>query len=739
MKKVFRVNEIRLIVGMVLTGLLFLASAGMAPGNDIVLKSANDRKEAPLVLQPLDYTENPVDIPNPDRGFERGNDDAAGLGAFIPDRPGGSNYWGYMTIPASANTILGQPFEMAYEMTPPMYFGQEGVGPEYCNVPVEPRIVQFYLVLNEFSSNAWCDSSPGTPADHTRVGVDGPITSYGLDFIRDQLEFIRSNTNSVAHIRVCYDPKGWNHFVWTADNLNYEDDGPASANERYYYKADYEKPVTAENRAAHIAKPGAGTWRGSSPIFRMCTVPGFTDMNWVQYHYHQLKPIFQEYSDVIWAFDSGTFGPWGESHSNYDAEVPGNYKIILDALLDAVPDDKPIMTHIGGFLDWYNRTYNTTYDFGTLDTSPTPVRGTPEARFGMFDDSNGFSADEYSYGDNGSLTEGYRMLAHDPILPGHNPNGSDPSLTRPGVSPVIGYNDSGTNRLVAVPEELGDPRWRGAYFIDWDRTKVMNFLGKMSVYGGEQIGEEPDSGTNGGYVPVGERVDNPFNDVVLRFPSMFYEHSISNFTYMCMQQGPGSFKSRADYPYTRDSIDVGITYPWNGQTVQVLYDPVYEGQSALAYYRDRLGYRLVLREANASEWVKQNGILMFEGKIQNVGWGKIFNKKAVKVILKSKSNGFVSNAVLTNIDPYDWQPAEVGPNGAMPDSRATNTAAWRDLNFSVKMSAFGSVPAGDYDIYLKINDPKEQSANKRCIRFANKGNTWNADLGANLIGSTTVL
>jgi len=54
------------------------------------------------------------------------------------------------------------------------------------------------------------------------------------------------------------------------------------------------------------------------------------------------------------------------------------------------------------------------------------------------------------------------------------------------------------------------------------------------------------------------------------------------------------------------------------------------------------------------------------------------------------------------------------------------------------MEAFGSVPAVDYDIYLKINDPKEKSANKRCIRFANKGNSWNADLGANLIGSTTI-
>jgi hypothetical protein len=56
------------------------------------------------------------------------------------------------------------------------------------------------------------------------------------------------------------------------------------------------------------------------------------------------------------------------------------------------------------------------------------------------------------------------------------------------------------------------------------------------------------------------------------------------------------------------------------------------------------------------------------------------------------------------------------------------------------MDAFGDVPLGEYDIYLKINDPKEQSANKRSIRFANKGDgIWDTGLGANLIGSTKVL
>ncbi|MEX2655924.1 MAG: hypothetical protein WD272_00285, partial [Balneolales bacterium] len=71
MKKVFRVNEIRLVVGLVLTGLLCAACTGMATGDGIVLNDADDSEVAPLVSQALDYTENPVDIPNPDRGFYR--------------------------------------------------------------------------------------------------------------------------------------------------------------------------------------------------------------------------------------------------------------------------------------------------------------------------------------------------------------------------------------------------------------------------------------------------------------------------------------------------------------------------------------------------------------------------------------------------------------------------------------------------------------------------------------------
>ncbi|MFU8861852.1 MAG: DUF4832 domain-containing protein, partial [Cyclonatronaceae bacterium] len=196
-----------------------------------------------------------------------------------------------------------------------------------------------------------------------------------------------------------------------------------------------------------------------------------------------------------------------------------------------------------------------------------------------------------------------------------------------------------------------------------------------------------------------------------------------------------------DFIYTEENVTRPVQFPaseaelvsgtFTGEIKTAIFDPVYDGRTGLEYIRDRMGYRLVLREANASEWVMQDGTLRFEGKIQNVGFGNVVNRKNVSVILKS-GTGSGTYTALTNLDARDWLTDEAG-NG-----RPDNTAAWRDLNFSVAMSAFGEVPPGDYDIYLKINDPKEQSTNKRSIRFANNGNSWDAGLGANRIGSTTV-
>jgi len=141
-----------------------------------------------------------------------------------------------------------------------------------------------------------------------------------------------------------------------------------------------------------------------------------------------------------------------------------------------------------------------------------------------------------------------------------------------------------------------------------------------------------------------------------------------------------------------------------------------------------MGYRLVLREAYV---YAKDGILEFKGKIQNVGFGNVINEKRVTVLLQPKAGGECFTAD-TNLDPRDWLVAHDG------NSRPDSTAAWRDLSFAIKLNELGKMPPGEYNIYLKINDPKETSKNKRCIRFANY-DMWDAALGANMVGEVAIV
>ncbi|SDF04208.1 protein of unknown function [Pricia antarctica] len=246
---------------------------------------------------------------------------------------------------------------------------------------------------------------------------------------------------------------------------------------------------------------------------------------------------------------------------------------------------------------------------------------------------------------------------------------------------------------------------------DYDRNAALTWIrNQNNFYGGETVGPGSD------------------DNIYPRFPNVLYEAAYAQTTHLNTSYSQRTYKLWDDFVYNEENVTAPFTPPHDGVTRTAIFDPLYNGKNGMEYMRDRLGYRLVLREANASKFVDQNGTLRFEGKIQNVGFGNVVNKKNVSIILKAKDSSNTYRA-LTNLDPRDWRPDL--------DSRADNTAAWRDLNFSVEMGAFGKVPRGDYDLYLKINDPKEFSATKRCIRFANH-DIWNASLSANLIGSTTV-
>lgn len=605
MQKVFGMNRLLLIIGLIFTGWLYGAFTGERRESDTAPKDTHNREVAPLVLQELDYTENPVDVPNPDRGFYRPSRYIVPVEA-IDEEPG---------IPELGATIAGT------------------------SVYTDTRIVYMKFDLRNFSSNAPLNGIPLGPWSSDDdvapdYGTTRPLTPAALDYIRGALQKIR-DSEAVAMVIFSYDSQGFTY------------------NNRGGY-----------NQFVHDCEPGAPQGRvwhetGVPEASDLCGIPGHEDKNWVQYHLWQLGSIYSEFEDCIMAVKGGVFGPWGEMHSTSYSRSKEGYHWLLEALLGYVPASRSLLVHAGGVMAWHNVEYGTDYNFTHLMPAPEP--GTPAQRFGMFNDS--YSRGGNAYTDGGSLSEGHRLIGG-----------------------------------------------------DFDRNAALTWVrNQNNFYGGETVrsGNEPDN----------------FYRLYPRFPNVPYEAAYAQTTHLNTSYSSAAYSLWGDFVYTEENITAPFTPPHDGVTRTAIFDPVYDGRSGMEYMRDRLGYRLVLRKAHASEWVRQNGTLMFEGKIQNVGFGNIVNQKNVSVVLQSK-DGRNTYTALTDLDARDWRPDL--------DSRANHTAAWRDLNFSINMADFGEVAPGDYDIYLKINDPKETSTNKRCIQFANY-NIWNTSLSANLVGSTTIV
>ncbi|HEY5141291.1 MAG TPA: DUF4874 domain-containing protein, partial [Methylococcales bacterium] len=353
MKKLFRVNEIRLIVGLLLAGLLCVAYAVKAPGNNIVLNGADDREVAPLVLQALDYSENPVDIPNPDRGFYRPQSYVVPvLSEPVP------------SIPNLSATIAGT------------------------SVSVDSRIVYMEFDLRNFSSNAPLNGKPIGPWSAggnlpPNYGTTQPLTPAALDYVRAALQRVRES-EAVAIVKFNYDGRGHTYV----DNGSYD-------------------------QIIHDCEPGAPkgrVWYETGVINKsdLCGIPGHEDKNWVQYHLWQLGKVFSEFEDCIMAVKGGVFGPWGEMHSSSYARTREGYHWLLKALLGYVPASRSILVHAGGVMAWHNIEYGTDYSFTNL--MPAPARGTPAQRFGMFNDSYSAGSSGDVPNDNGSLSEGYSLI-----------------------------------------------------------------------------------------------------------------------------------------------------------------------------------------------------------------------------------------------------------------------------------------------------------------------------------------
>ena len=152
---------------------------------------------------------------------------------------------------------------------------------------------------------------------------------------------------------------------------------------------------------------------GAKCIMRFAYSDGENEKPWdpkpeiVQRHIQNIKPILQEYSDVIMCLQAGFVGVWGEWYytDNFVSgpKTPEEHalrKEVVDAMLDALPSDRSVALRTPMFKRMM-------YASGYRDTLTlaTAYNGSPKARLSGFNDCFGASATDQGTFDNDASRE----------------------------------------------------------------------------------------------------------------------------------------------------------------------------------------------------------------------------------------------------------------------------------------------------------------------------------------------
>ena len=148
---------------------------------------------------------------------------------------------------------------------------------------------------------------------------------------------------------------------------------------------------------------------------------------WVARHIEQLKPIIQEYSDVILCFQSGFIGVWGEGYYTdnfvFEPETPEDHKLrkaVVDAMLDAIPASRQVALRTPMFKRMmYADSYTDTL------TVETAYDGSPRSRICAFNDCFGASADDYGTFEGSETREYWKKDTRYVLMGGETCNVSD--------------------------------------------------------------------------------------------------------------------------------------------------------------------------------------------------------------------------------------------------------------------------------------------------------------------------
>ncbi len=170
-----------------------------------------------------------------------------------------------------------------------------------------------------------------------------------------------------------------------------------------YYPKDYMEGDISED-FLNLMRQNMQTLRdgGAKCVLRFAYSDSESERPWdpkpeiVQRHIQNIKPVLQEYGDVILVFQAGFVGVWGEWYytENFvsNPSTPEKHalrKQVTDAMLDALPADRQIALRTPMFARMmYADSYTDTL------TIETAHNGTPRSRISAFNDCFGASSND---------------------------------------------------------------------------------------------------------------------------------------------------------------------------------------------------------------------------------------------------------------------------------------------------------------------------------------------------------
>jgi Domain of unknown function (DUF4832)/NPCBM/NEW2 domain/Domain of unknown function (DUF4874)/DUF5010 C-terminal domain len=166
--------------------------------------------------------------------------------------------------------------------------------------------------------------------------------------------------------------------------------------------------------------------------------------------------------------------------------------------------------------------------------------------------------------------------------------------------------------------------------------------------------------------------------------------------------------------YLNDNFDISFMNNWKANGC---YDEV----SRL------IGYRFRLTSASHQQAVNRGNTWSLQFNVSNDGWARLFNPRALKVVLRNKNTGETFKQSISQANPRLWLPS-------------TNTSV------STSFTIPNQTSPGDYDVLIGLPDAAPSLANdaRYAIRFANSDNgslnqAWESNTGLFKIGTTLTI